>query len=276
MSTAQHFADMKNLKGKHVKVDDALDGGRCLNRHQARATNSCSHQWQAQRRGETEIKKIYNWPAYKDMKAAKQVFFQGKTANVGKPSNGDWDAGAGDNFKHCNKPYFHEAHHIVPNSTLKKAIDEAFKKASTIRYIRGALLDAGYNLNHMSNMINLPLDTAVANALKLPRHRVLPRMHHNDYSVVVQEQLVKKFAMVAAVLDDHDDATIGNNLKEWIVAYAGHLFWQILEAGREPDMTALDEVAAEWLHPPDEFFDDDLGNDDKGDDDDDVADMDDE
>ncbi len=268
MSDQQHRKDLGKFKDKHFCWVDSLEDGRCLNRHQGRDTNSCSHQWQAGWRAAKEPKP-YNWPAYSGMAAATQVFFQGKKKAVGAPAKGDWDVKDGNFDTSCNVPYFHEAHHIVPNSTLGKAIAAVFKTQADIYRVRGSLLDAKFNLNYMRNMIILPLDPAVAKALKLPRHRILPAMSHRVYSDIVQEELQKTLMKIAAefVKDAHKYPNL-KGFKDYLDVLATHLYWQILEAGKEDDVSALDEMPAEWFDPdPDNEMEIDIKSDDEDDDD---------
>ena len=249
MSDNQHRLDHKKLPDKHICYEDDTEDGRCLNRHQARDTNSCSHQWQAFKRAEDDPSP-YDWPAYQGMKAGTQVFFQGGSKYVAAPAKGDWDVKEGNFDSHCNRPYFHEAHHIVPNSTLAKAIAGSFDLQKLIYRVRGGLLDAEYNLNYKHNMIMLPLDKAVAAQLKLPRHRLLPAMAHRVYSTFVETELKKHFMTIAAELDEDEHADLESAAsKEFLDQMATLLYTNILLAGQEVHITALDEMTAEWFDP---------------------------
>jgi len=207
MSEEQHAWDDANLV--HVKAS-GVDGGHCLNRHEGRAkNNSCSHQWQGFKKAE-DFHTDYDWPLYENIAGHQMPFFvkaeKGESSvewrTVGKPEEGDWDVGKNyprkingetrvNHQDHCNTPYYHEAHHVIPNSTLRLTIVEMFPDEPVTRSIRGGLLDEGYNLNHKSNMILLPLGEKVANALRLPRHRELAMRSHPTYNDNVATQVKK-------------------------------------------------------------------------------------
>jgi A nuclease family of the HNH/ENDO VII superfamily with conserved AHH len=256
MSDKQHRLDHKKLGDKNWCCLDSTEGGRCLNRHQGRAENSCSHQWQGFKRAKADPSP-YNWPKYQGMGAGTQVFFQGKTRYVAAPGQGDWDVTAGNFDTSCNVPYFHEAHHIVPNSTLAKAIEGAVVTQAHVYRVRGGLLDAGYNLNYKKNMILLPLDKAVAARLELPRHRRIDKFSHTTYSNYVEEWLTKQLLQIAQALDldAHADPDL-KSFKEFLDQVQMHLYAHILIAGEEVEITMLDEMSEEWFDPdPDEDVD---------------------
>ena len=144
-------------KSKHVTAADLRKlhqppeggGGKgCLSRHQRRAEdNKCSHQWQAGLKADSDPT-VYNVP--------------------GRPR---WHLGYGRNFKHFKRPYWHNAHHIIPNGALKTAIATAGKStAGMTNLIKQGLLKAEYNLNDKINMIILPMEMRHGVILKLPRH----------------------------------------------------------------------------------------------------------
>lgn len=247
MSVNQHSIDYKKFRDKHICYVDETEEGQCLNRHQARATNSCSHQWQAFKRAEDDPSP-YDWPAYQGMKKVTQVFFQGRKKEVPAPGQGDWDVKKGNFDSHCNVPYFHEAHHIIPNSTLSKAIATVFETQPLIYRVRGGLLDAVYNLNYKHNMMMLPLDTAVAARLKLPRHRKLPEMAHRHYSKAVEDELKKYFMTIAEKLEEDEHASLESaNSKAYLDDSATNLYNLILEAGEEEFISALDDIPEDWF-----------------------------
>src|SRR5678810_994255 len=60
---------------------------------------------------------------------------------------------------------------MIPRSVLQDELQEAGKDDPRIApMIAQGLLKAEYNLNDKINMIILPMDRAVAEALRLPRH----------------------------------------------------------------------------------------------------------
>ncbi|KYG07376.1 hypothetical protein BE21_02575 [Sorangium cellulosum] len=216
-SKEQHQDDVN--AGFHLEVSAKVDGGKCLNRHESAWTpSSCSHRWQAYQRA-LDDKHIYNWPRYASLSSRTKVRTDAKkdyqTSKDGvtkvhpvfphfyrlllsAPAKGDWDVGVGDNFKQSSAvPYYHNAHHLVTNSELRKelnktgaAIERSYPAVNGVGVVRGGLLRAGYNLNHKQNMIILPMDRAVAGTLNLPRHldEVTGRSHA-DYSGRVKLRL---------------------------------------------------------------------------------------
>lgn len=137
-------ADLRNLH----QPPEGAGGKGCLTRHQGRAEgNKCSHQWQA------VVKARSHWRVYEV---------------PGKPELSVLKAG---NFGHFKRPYWHNAHHIIPNGALKAAIAEAGKDAKGIvNLIKQGLLKAEYNLNDKINMVILPMESKYGVLLRLPRH----------------------------------------------------------------------------------------------------------
>ncbi|WP_434388728.1 AHH domain-containing protein [Melittangium boletus] len=268
MSKEQHSWDADNLPGKHMATrGDAStkkDAGACLNRHHGRRNrvtgfltkSSCNHRWQAFRRALDEDKVKYNWPAYESIVDHVQKTQGGKTrrtidllSRTGKkikrnrvPSKDAplWDITAGGkNFQtRCTRPYWHEAHHIVPNGELQGAIAEAGENESLapeyIGLIRAGLLDKKYNLNHMENMIILPMAKEVAYALGLPRHRVSAgERSHSAYSHQVRMELDKIFKPIQQSVKAHADPPPDYNAcKKAIEALSGSFRDQIEAAGK--------------------------------------------
>ncbi|MFP2933137.1 AHH domain-containing protein [Pyxidicoccus sp. 3LG] len=206
MSDAQHTWDIKNLPGKHF----SKGGKGCLNRHQKfKDGDPCSHQWQAYQKALSDPDH-YNWPAYESLsvEVRKKSFFMETFWFVSKltrpPLEGEWDLTyqfknrkkqTMKNFRtNASTPYWHEAHHIVPNSELRGAILNVGKghklEGPIILMVRGGLMGEGYNLNDKLNMILLPMDKKVSLALALPRHRkTRTTRSHKGYSKNVRKRL---------------------------------------------------------------------------------------
>ena len=162
----------------------------CLTRHQSRDNgNTCSHQWQAKVQAEAHPS-VYNYPAYYTLcdRTPGGIFLTALRSNYPpgygqqwlgrfwkeKPTHTgrEWDLGKGQNFDHFAKPYWHNAHHIVPNRALASAITDAAsdaKDSRLINLIKAGLMKAKYNLNDKINMVILPMERIVAAALALPR-----------------------------------------------------------------------------------------------------------
>ncbi|NTX13033.1 AHH domain-containing protein [Myxococcus sp. CA056] len=247
MSEERHTRDIENKLDHHTA--GGTEGGKCLNRHESRKpNNSCSHIWQATKKAQSDDG-LYNWPRYKDMPGTIQVFFQGREAEAGKPQKGDWDVKAGNFDTHCDVPYFHEAHHVIPNSTLSTTISDYLGNPDEggspelVTVVRGGLLTAGYNLNHMDNMIMLPLDATVARVMRLPRHRTLPKMYHGVYSDHVKSELKAMLADNLEDLVDHE-APKYKDFKDKLIALSNRLYGSIKQAG-EDGVDALDHMAKE-------------------------------
>ncbi len=170
MANTKHAFD-KNLLKLH-KPTGSTEGGACLTRHISNVTHSsCSHRWQARQRAATTDGAWYN--------------------GINSPR---WDVVAGNFDGKCRKPYYHQAHHIVPNRVLEGCIYQAAKESASFtlyKLIRMGLLEAKYNLNHKDNMIILPMGKFVAKRLKLPRHLNAGARAHDDYSKKVKNEVQK-------------------------------------------------------------------------------------
>jgi hypothetical protein len=269
MSEEQHTKDEKDLPKKHQDSGKSADG-RCLNRHLAHTpeegeNKSCSHRWQSylQMEGDSGL---YNWKKYEKLANkrsrintfATNGFPECYQKTLAQPKPNQWDVGVestpigggwGGAVKKnfwwkCYHPYWHEAHHIVPNSTLRNAIidfaKEVEKGDELVITIRGGLLDEKYNLNEQLNMIMLPLDKEVAEALGLPRHRqTVSYWNHSVYSKHVKGELKKIFSALKQELVEHKNPTY-SNLKEQIEGLSKRLYPQI----KKSKSASLDEMEA--------------------------------
>lgn len=221
---------------KHEKEHDleALHKeGACLTRHKERSKSLCSHQDQARIQGETDDKAVYKYPAYKSLidKGTKtwatrqrltgsgNLFPEGYGERRKIPKPGEWDPGPGDhgNFEHFLRPWWHNAHHIVPNGSLNTAIVDAAKSDARLdNLIRAGLLAAEYNLNDKVNMINLPMESVIGKTYGLPRHLRGDEVpddvkaeffSHTDYNKCIEGRLKSIMndykAALADALKDH-------------------------------------------------------------------------
>lgn len=88
---------------------------------------------------------------------------------------------AGTNFQHVFLPWWNNAHHLIPQSTMKTELKTIANppgwnpalSISISELVEKTLLTLRYNLNHHVNMILLPQDEEVGALLGLPRHLVL-------------------------------------------------------------------------------------------------------
>ena len=241
MSKEQHSWDIKDIQEHHKRTTgqeaSIADGaGACIVRHNGRRNkatgfvtrSSCNHRWQAFRRALDVDAANYNWPAYESIlelvqktrggKARKTLDLlsrtSGKTRRHQVPSEQDksWDITAdGENFQtRCTRPYWHEAHHIIPSGALQEAISKSAEneplEPTFVALIRDGLLKEMYNLNHMRNMLILPMAREVAYALGLPRHRVsADARSHTEYSDKVRMRLDKIFRPIRDRVKEHGD-----------------------------------------------------------------------
>ncbi|WP_161606787.1 AHH domain-containing protein [Myxococcus xanthus] len=275
MSEKQHTEDDKNLPGRHKKAG-GVEGGACLNRHvpKVERKNSCSHRWQAYQRAKEDTA-LYNWPAYQSLskpggriRTAASVDKRGNrfpdwydftiaapSQLNGAPGRGTWDLDHGDNFQvKCYRPYWHEANHIIPNSSLRKVMADVGKGMSNpgriALAVRGRLLNAQYNLNHKVNMILLPMDAEVAEALQLPRHRQTAFLcSHKAYSDNVEAELKTLFdALVKEPIRNHTVPKY-NDCKDGLEALSQRLYKAIVAAGKR-GTAALDNMASKDFKQP--------------------------
>lgn len=185
---------------------DALHKPGCLtkcNGDKRKKGDPCAHIANAIEQAE-DHDTTYNYPTYIELCSETNDFFMPSTSPKARlqkcPRAGEWDIGVGNNFQHYKVPYWHNSHHIVPNGSLKSSIAEAGKGDRRLpNLIKYALLKAEYNLNFKDNMVILPMESVVAQALALPRHLKGDEVRtgekteifsHPDYSKYVTEGLV--------------------------------------------------------------------------------------
>lgn len=229
MARANHVtkADLEKLH----QPPGGAGGKGCLTRHQKRTNgHECSHQWHA---GEKA-------------KADSSVYEVAGASHLSANRPG--------NFDHFKVPYWHNAHHIIPNGALKGAITKAGKeKAGLTNLIKQGLLKATYNLNDRKNMIILPMEQDVGDLIRLPRHLRgdgTRRFSHPDYSRDAEEQMkdiidsYKKIALDAlkAVEKTHEkpNATLSKTALETL---SEQLYEQIKNFGQAYGGESLDEIS---------------------------------
>lgn len=246
MSEKQHLSDKKKI-GKHQAVGEA-----CLNRHEGKYKegDTCSYRWQARLRA-LDDPKVYNWKAYEPLVGKGPIRTSAKEKADGspipwwyrlelqEPKAHSWDLDTGTNFTDkCYTPYWHEAHHIVPNSTLTTGIKLAAEghpqPAEVAKHIRGGLLDEGYNLNNKKNMILLPMDHAIAMTIGLPKHRKTPNHRsHKAYSDYVEGKVKAIFTSTKVKLVKHKVQVTYKPAKRRLESLASGLYDGIKAAGRK-------------------------------------------
>ncbi|HEU4618865.1 MAG TPA: AHH domain-containing protein [Gammaproteobacteria bacterium] len=250
MSEDQHESDVAD------KVPHHPDGG-CLNRHVGdppcdSVDNPCSHRWQAYEKMKA-TKSLYNWPKYKSLTDAGvrrrtarlragsgDMFPKYYRTYLDPPAKGDWNVKGKNFFVKCYDPYWHEAHHVVPNSTLRGAIADLGDCAIAVR--RG-LAKEKYNLNDKKNMIMLPMDKPVSMALELPRHRKTATVRsHKGYSNMVSRRLKAILQPLADRIEAHE-ARKYDSVKSDIEALSEELF----NAIKSSEAGALDEMGKDEM-----------------------------
>lgn len=186
-------------KDKHLSKQeiDALHQGSagesgkgCIWSHEVYAENNqCSYRWHARKRAESESPDRYNYPAYKMLciddsydpseLAVRQHRGRRKLKKKDnlryprkRPRPGQWDLSLPHNYAYnAAKPYFFNAHHIIPRSVLHDEIEYAGSADVRVaKMIKQGLLMASYNLNDRANLVNLPCDRVVALVMGFPRH----------------------------------------------------------------------------------------------------------
>jgi hypothetical protein len=268
MSEEQHAKDLDDLKDKHLKVGEA-----CLNRHVGyyAVSNTCSYRRQAYVKATSDSDR-YNDPAYESLvtrgtqvqTAAREeggkTIPEWYTTKLDAPKKGDWDLDKPGNFQDkCYKPYWHEAHHIVPNSTLRSAIAAVGSgmadPTQMVLAVRGGLLDEGYNLNNEKNMIILPMDREVSLSIGLPKHRkTQDHRSHSAYSRHVLQRLEKILGKIRVASAKHKTPTY-EACKEDLENLAGQLYKAIVDAGKAMKAAgtsedSLDDMKEEQFKPP--------------------------
>ncbi|RKG83446.1 AHH domain-containing protein [Corallococcus terminator] len=252
MSEENHTKDLEAMLPH--KCTGSVDGGKCLNRHRSKfEPYSCFHRWQAFVRA-TEDSQYYNWPRYENeakdqMSEDGHPFYAGPGklyfARLGRPQQGDWDVDwSRDNFKaNCNKPYYHESHHIIPDSILQSVINKVLGgdggSTELVLNARNMLLEQGYNINHKLNMVLLPMNPHVAQVLELPIHRQPRHPDHRAYRMLVSSRLQGDFASALKDAVDHEKPKPAD-LKARLEAHSELLYTPIVEGGYE----SLEAMAA--------------------------------
>lgn len=261
----------KEQHAKDIEEYPKLHPSGCLNRHvdgtpEECSGDTCSHRWQAYKQMEGDSG-LYNWNKYESLSKQKspiktaaflsegKVFPTFYSMYIDQPGENDWDVGetykGNKNFWwKCYHPYWHEAHHVIPNSTLRNSIVKATKGApdaeALVMTIRGGLLKEKYKLNAKLNMIMLPLDKAVSKALGLPRHRKTAALpHHAAYSKNVQSKLMEIFGALVQRLVDHEGAKY-KSVREQLENHSEFLYEQI----KASEAGALDQMKKAELTAP--------------------------
>jgi len=242
----KHWKAFDSKLNHHTSSAADGSGGKCLNRCEGRKPNcSCSHTWQGYLKAK-DNRELYDWPKYEGIGAQTLMYRrkaqEGQSATVRRrvraPRAHDWDVdkpcprnGKINFLESASTPYYHEGHHMVPNSVLNSTISDLFGKPESLLILfRKGLMDEEYNLNYKINMIILPLEAVIADALQLPRHRELSAFDHKTYSKKVKNKLKKVLSANQQDIRNHDNPKY-SACKAQIEALSTSLFKQIVKAG---------------------------------------------
>lgn len=280
-SDDKHLTD-DDIRDYHQPPAGAGEKG-CFWRHvsEFKRGDQCSHRWHARLQAEGDPQ-LYDYPAYKslcaDGKVGKDDIYSTAAYKGGKavkPSNnyamrnrfpsrkkprpGQWNVALGHNFSEdACKPWWHNAHHIIPVSIIESEIARAGEGNARIsRLIKIGLLKAEYNHNDKKNMIILPHDREVAASLGLPRHlkgheslshelETKKRYtDHPDYSRRVKFKIrpvVDQYKAIVAAADEDHDKPPDKLAKDTLVAISVEIYNAIKAAGPHMKGKSLDEL----------------------------------
>lgn len=198
MAKKDQHVDIKDYKSLHQPKEGAAGKG-CLWKDQSDYVvgHQCSYRWHGRMHALADGH-VYNYPAYRSLcvdhapgkdDTFPTASYQGKGGGVQpnlpyallkgfgfpfkkKPRPGQWDVPLPRNFTESYvRPYWHNSHHIVAGNVIQSELAETDKGDPRVSpLIAQGLLKEKYNLNDMINMIILPIDRRVAEALGLPRH----------------------------------------------------------------------------------------------------------
>jgi hypothetical protein len=155
--------------------------------------------------------------------------------------------------KYSSIPWDHEAHHVVANAELRKAVEEAAKgfqgAGSVVLMIRGNLMREAYNLNDKDNMIILPEERAIALRVGLPKHRVSAAVRsHEAYSELIRSEVISKFAWLKQQIEKHgEEMPTYQSTKKAIVAVSLKYFDLIMAAGLTLKLTKSKKDALDLI-----------------------------
>ncbi|MCY1078317.1 AHH domain-containing protein [Archangium lansingense] len=277
MATTKHIA-FEGRKIPHLSVGD-VEGGKCLAKHEPGfKEQSCFHRWQAFKKA-LENKGKYKLDRTRLGKVGTgrwSILFRGgaKTVNalkakgekhvsvspdnkgmylheVNKPSKEeDWDVDPGNrNFKwDCNVPYYHEAHHVIPDATLRTGLLEVFKKnAAVAAWVAEKMLDAPYCVHHKDNMLILPMDQLVGEVLELPIHRETKQCSHNLYDIYILSKVKEAIQEVQEqIMEEHDkqdeNAPKTKNLAKSLETVARTTYEEVAEARKKHGIVSVEEI----------------------------------
>jgi A nuclease family of the HNH/ENDO VII superfamily with conserved AHH len=231
----------------------------------------CNHRWQGYLRASVEDPGDYNhrnWRWYGQFlesntrkRYRRVVVFPSNGRMIPRqfmarrPKPGEWNIGGADrspgatNYRTtCNRPFWHEAHHIIPNGSFKNAIvavgKGTDKHSEYTHEIKRGLMTEKYNLNNKVNMIILPIVSRIAKAIGLPMHvdRLgTTNVRHTSYSDHVEQRLDEIFGPIEKTLEAHEKPAY-KDCRSDLERFSGTLRTEIKSLGKTGQ--ALDELFA--------------------------------
>lgn len=241
MGHAKHIPE--NEHWKHEPTKGGTENGACLFHWEAGfprpgKETSCFYRWQGFKETRPEIKKIYeNYPLAKEQAQVAERGIGSGRLKTSCPAGGtygtelkmpaekgDWDLGGPHrplrrgrrfitptrNFTKASWPYWNNAHHLIPKGLFARTMMD-IKPGYIRELVVAGLFRAPYNINHMHNILFLPMDKEVGMLLQLPRHLTRdegcetddpnPCFNHERYNGEVKGGLtraIKEFKKAAA------------------------------------------------------------------------------
>lgn len=266
----EHVLDKET--GAHVATGSGDDGA-CLVSHigvyKSSEYPSCSHRWQAYRHAEDHAT-MYNDPAYASL-------FNARAKGDRPPGANAWDLGVPStvwrhdktiggavqltvpNFQErADVPYWHNAHHIIPNGVFNSCLLEAAGTDMRLFWLfRVGLLEAKYNLNDKPNMIILPMKKVIARGLGLPRHisgidtepgQSREQRNHSKYNDKVRVKVKEVITDYASQIDEQKhDAKLPAFTKTELTKISTRLFKSLQVWGKAAQGKAINAM-------PEKFF----------------------
>ncbi|RYZ16476.1 MAG: hypothetical protein EOO70_04365, partial [Myxococcaceae bacterium] len=154
----------------------------------------------------------------------------------------------------CNKPYYHEAHHVLPDATLRTALIEAFENPEITLQVVSEILNAPYSVHDKDNMLILPMDERVGEVLQLPIHRETKQCSHGLYDVYVLHKLGSRLRKtLKQIMDKHDEEggePMFKDLAKAIEALSIEIHGEVASATRVHGVRSIEEFGRKFAPPP--------------------------
>lgn len=161
-------------------------------------------------------------------------------------------------FRHF-APFPHNAHHIIPISTMKECLEDIYAMAGENSddmrniVVIGLLRDEKYNINERVNMVILPLRRIHSKKLGLPRHFHGKQKDHPDYRELANTWLLtaipNKYRSLASDVEErgHNSKKPPPQIKALVEKISHSIYEAIvsLSAVHRGKNWSLDDTAAE-------------------------------